>query len=67
MNNYIHLADQIIKGNSPQAVETMALYINDTNNLDALLYSIEYSDNLHFIFTEMLSKSILNGEFCPIN
>lgn len=61
MNNYIHLADQIIKGNNPQACESMAQYINDTNNLDTLLHSIEYSDNLHFIFTEMLAKSILNG------
>lgn len=67
MNHYIALADQIINSNSPQSCEAMASLINDTNNLDSFLNTIEHSNNLHFIFTEMLTKSILNGDFCPVN
>ena len=41
--------------------------ICDPDKLENILNQIPHSDVLHFTFTEMLGKSILNGEFCPIN
>lgn len=41
--------------------------ICELGDLEKLLNEIPHSDVLHFTFTELLSKSILAGEFYPIN
>ncbi len=67
MNQFTALAHQILTSNDQQAYAQMSQAICDPSNLELLLNEIPRSNELHFIFTELLTKSILNGDFCPIN
>jgi hypothetical protein len=67
MSQFTHLTQQILTSNDQQAVAQMTQAICDPSNLELLLNEIPHSNDLHFIFTEILTKSIFNGDFCPIN
>ncbi len=64
---YKNLAEQIIKTNDKNAISIITAAISDPEGLQKILYEIPQSDVLLFVFTEILSKAILSGEFCPIN
>ena len=64
---YKNLAEQIIKTNDKNAISIISSAISDPEGLQKILYEIPQSDVLLFVFTEILSKAILSGEFCPIN
>jgi hypothetical protein len=67
MSHFSKLAQQILTTNDPQALAQMTHAVCDPSNLELLLNEIPHLNDLHFIFTEILTKSIFNGDFCPIN
>jgi hypothetical protein len=66
-SHYAQLANQIIQKNDEHSINQLLSAICEPSSLEHLLREIPHSDVLHFTFTELLSKTILKGEFCPVN
>lgn len=52
--------------NSQKTYNELQILVNDVSHLQAIMGSLCLSDNLLFVFTSVLSKSILNGEFSTV-